>query len=142
MILFLFVIIGKEIVEDLELRVAKGIIKMWKGPALVDRLFDWIGSVDWDHSNSQGKGDSSGVAGDMIHIGSDIATYVSEGVRCPIRVFNVMSLDWSCRLGSEESLNCGSVVRFSIAVDDDREVIMIGVDGEGTSCWGWDGSCS
>jgi hypothetical protein len=39
-------------------------------------------------------------------------------------------------LGLEERLDGDSVVRlFSIAVDDDRQVIMIGVDCEDTSSW-------
>jgi hypothetical protein len=40
------VIVGKVIVEELELRFAKGIIKMWQGPALVDELFSGVGGVD------------------------------------------------------------------------------------------------
>jgi hypothetical protein len=60
-ILFLSVIVGKRIVEELELRNAKGVIKMWQGSALVDELFGGIGSVDWNHADSQGKGDTLGI---------------------------------------------------------------------------------
>jgi hypothetical protein len=90
-ILFLSVIVGKRIVEELELRVAKGIIKMWQGPALVDGLFSGVGGVDWNHLDSQGKGDVLGMSSNMIHIGVEIATEVSCGARHPIWVTNVMS---------------------------------------------------
>ena len=45
-------------------------------------------------------------------------------------------------LGSEERLDGDSVVGFSVAVDDDRQVIMIGVDREDTSSWSRVGSPS
>ncbi len=73
-ILFLSVIVGKRIVEELELRVAKGVIKMWQGPALVDGLFSGVGGVDWNHLDSQGKGDALGILSNMIQIGVEIAT--------------------------------------------------------------------
>ena len=74
MILFLSVIVGKRIVEELELRVAKGVIKMWQGPALVDGLFSRVGGVDWNHSDSQEKGDALGIASNMIQVGVKVAT--------------------------------------------------------------------
>ena len=74
MILFLSVIVGKRIVEELELRVAKGVIKMWQGPALVGGLFSGVGGVDWNHLDSQGKGDALGILSNMIHIGVNTAT--------------------------------------------------------------------
>jgi hypothetical protein len=73
-ILFLSVIVGKKIVEELELRVAKGVIKMWQGPALVDGLFSGVSGVDWNHSESQGKRDALGISSNMIHVGVDIGT--------------------------------------------------------------------
>ena len=73
-ILFLSVIVGMRIVEELELRVAKGVIKMWQGPALVDGLFNGVGGVDWNHSDSQGKGDALGIASNMIQVGVKVAT--------------------------------------------------------------------
>jgi hypothetical protein len=73
-ILFLSVIVGKKSIEDLELRVTKGVIKMWQGPALVDGLFSGVGCVDWNHLDSQGEEDALGVSSNMIHIGVDIAT--------------------------------------------------------------------
>jgi hypothetical protein len=73
-ILFLSVIVGKRIVEELELRVAKGVIKMWQGPALVDGLFNGVGGVDWNHLDSQGKGGALGISSNMIHISVEIAT--------------------------------------------------------------------
>ncbi len=73
-ILFLSVIVGKRIVEELELRVAKGVIKMWQGPALVGGLFSGVGGVDWNHLDSQGKGDALGILSNMIHIGVNTAT--------------------------------------------------------------------
>jgi hypothetical protein len=42
----LSVIVGKKIVEELELRILKGVIKMWQGPALVDGLFSRVVGVD------------------------------------------------------------------------------------------------
>ncbi len=45
-------------------------------------------------------------------------------------------------LGSEEHFDGDSVVGFSIAVDDDRQVIMICVDREDTSLWSRVGSLS
>ena len=72
--LFLSVIVGKIIVEELELRVAKGVIKVWQGPGLVDGVFGGVGCVDWNHTDSQGKGDALGISSNMIHIGVDIAT--------------------------------------------------------------------
>ncbi len=45
-------------------------------------------------------------------------------------------------LGSEICFDGDSVVGFSIAVDDDRQVIMIGVDCEDTSLWSRVGSLS
>ncbi len=74
MILFLGVIVGKKIVEELELRVVKGIIQMWQGPAMVVGWFSGIGWVDWNHFDSQGKGDALGISSSMIHIGVYIAT--------------------------------------------------------------------
>ena len=74
MILFLSVIVGKKSIEDLELRVTKGVIKMWQGPALVDGLFSGVGGVDWNHLDSQGKGDALGILSNMIQIGVEIAT--------------------------------------------------------------------
>ena len=53
-----------------------------------------------------------------------------------------MSKDRSRMLGSEERLDGESVAGFSIAVDDDRQVIMIGVDCEDTSSWSRVGSLS
>jgi hypothetical protein len=90
-ILFLSVIVGKKIVEELELRVAKGIVKMWQGPALVDGLFSGIGGVDWNHLDSHGKVDTLEISSNMIHIGVNIATKVSCGTQHPIWVANVMS---------------------------------------------------
>ncbi len=43
-------------------------------------------------------------------------------------------------LGLEERMDDDSVVGFSIAVDDDGHVIMIGVDCEVTSSWSRVGS--
>ena len=91
MILFLIVEVGKKIVEKLELRIAKGVIKMWQGPALVDGMFVAVGGVDWDHSDSQREWDTFGISSDMIHIEVNIATKVSCGTWHPIRVANVMS---------------------------------------------------
>ncbi len=45
-------------------------------------------------------------------------------------------------LASEKRLDGDSVVGFSIAVDDDRQVIMIGVDCEDISLWSRVGSLS
>ena len=45
-------------------------------------------------------------------------------------------------LGSEKHLDGDSIVGISIAVDDDRQVIMIGVDREDTSSWSRVGSLS
>ena len=73
-ILFLSVIVGKRIVEELDIRVAKGVFKMWLGPALVDGLFSGVSGVDWNPLDSQGKGDALGILSNMIHIGVDIAT--------------------------------------------------------------------
>jgi hypothetical protein len=64
---------------------------MWQGPALVDGLFSGVGGVDWNHLDSQGKGDVLGMSSNMIHIGVEIATEVSCGARHPIWVTNVMS---------------------------------------------------
>ncbi len=33
-----------------------------------------VGGVDWNHSDSQGKGDALGILSNMIHIGVDIVT--------------------------------------------------------------------
>ena len=53
-----------------------------------------------------------------------------------------MSENRSSMLGSEKRLDGDSVVGFSVAVDDDRQVIMIGVDREDTSSWSRVGSLS
>ena len=62
-ILFHRVIVGKKIVEVLELRIAKGVIKMWQDPTLVDGLFGGVGGVDWNQLDSQQKWDALGILG-------------------------------------------------------------------------------
>ena len=84
------------------------------------RLFSGIGGVDWNHSDSQGKGDALGILSNMIHIRVNIATKVSCGTRHPIWVANVMSKERSSMLGSRKRLDGDSVVGCSIAVDDYR----------------------
>jgi hypothetical protein len=76
-------------------------IKMWQGPALVDGLFGGIGGVDWNHSDSQRKVDALGILSNMMHIGGDIAMYVSCGTQHPFQVANVMSQDRSNMMHSE-----------------------------------------
>ena len=52
-------------------------------------------------------------------------------------------MNWFGSLGPKEALNCGTIVGSTRSiVENDGVSRMVKVDGEETSCWGWDSNFS